>query len=242
MSDWDFEQYEKTGYLTEDCRLFHIRDQVEKTIDFHYHDFYKIIYFVDGRVDYHIEGKTYQLKPHDFVMVGANEIHKPVIDSSKPYDRYIIYLSDSFLNRGNGKDVTLRECFERAQKMQNRVVHFIPESYEGILGSLLKIEQIGKQAGQYLNEILLEAAFLDVDTLAEKFYISKYYLMRQFKLATGYSIHQYINEKRILAARRMILAGMPPSKACYECGFHDYSTFARRFKEILQVSPSKLGL
>ena len=284
MSDWDFEQYEKTGYLTEDCRLFHIRDQVEKTIDFHYHDFYKIIYFVDGRVDYHIEGKTYQLKPHDFVMVGANEIHKPVIDTSKPYDRYIIYLSDSFLNRGNGKDVTLRECFERAQKMQNRVVHFIPESYEGILGSLLKIEQIGKQAGQYLNEILLEAAFLefmvlfnrsivsqpkafiattvyhekvvdvvayiqehldqelDVDTLAEKFYNSKYYLMRQFKLATGYSIHQYINEKRILAARRMILAGMPPSKACYECGFHDYSTFARRFKEILQVSPSKLGL
>ena len=284
MSDWDFEQYEKTGYLTEDCRLFHIRDQVEKTIDFHYHDFYKIIYFVDGRVDYHIEGKTYQLKPHDFVLVGANMIHKPVIDTSKPYERYIIYLSEPFLNRGNGQSDTLRECFDRAQKMQNRVVHFTPESYENILGSLLKIEQIGKQAGQYLNGILLEAAFLEfmvlfnrsivsqpkafiattvyhekvvdviayiqehldqelnVDTLAENFYISKYYLMRQFKLATGYSIHQYINEKRILAARRMILAGMPPSKACYECGFHDYSTFARRFKEILQVSPSRLGL
>ena len=64
--------------------------------------------------------------------------------------------------------------------------------------------------------------------------------MRQFKEATGYSIHQYINEKRIQMARRMILSGMPASVACYECGFHDYSTFARRFKEIVGEAPSKL--
>ena len=90
----------------------------------------------------------------------------------------------------------------------------------------------------YIQEHLTEN--INVDLLAGQCYVSKYYLMRQFKEATGYSIHQYINEKRIQAARRMILSGMPASKACYECGFHDYSTFARRFKMIVGAAPSRL--
>lgn len=278
----DFEKYEKTGYLREPCRLFHLRDHTEREFPFHYHEFYKIIYFVGGRADYKVEGKTYHLKPHDFVLVGANVIHKPEIDGKVPYERYIIYLSEDFLSQGNERGESLRYCFEQAAQSQNRVVHFAPESYEEIVGCLLRIEKIEGQRDAYMNDLLLRSAFLElmvlfnrnvlsqprafittaayhekvvdviayiqehlteeinVDLLAGRFYVSKYYLMRQFKEATGYSIHQYINEKRIQAARRMILSGMPAAKACYECGFRDYSTFARRFKTIVGEAPSKL--
>ena len=44
----EFEQYEKTGYLTEPYRIFHLRDCKEQQFDFHYLEFCKIIYFVDG--------------------------------------------------------------------------------------------------------------------------------------------------------------------------------------------------
>lgn len=277
------EQYEKTGYLTEPYKIFHLRDRKEQRIDFHYHDFYKIIYFLGGRVDYKVEGKTYRLKPHDFVLVGANVIHKPEIDGTVPYERYIIYLSEGFLAESNARDESLKYCFEEAQRSQNRVVHFAPESYEELVGALLRMEKIERQTEAYMGDVLLKSAFLEfmvlfnrnvirqpgaflttaayhekvidvisyiqehlaedisVDVLAGRCYISKYYLMRQFKEATGYGIHQYINEKRIQAARRMILSGMPASRACYECGFRDYSTFARRFKMIVGVAPSKLG-
>lgn len=282
MNDRKLEQYEKAGYLTEPFRVFHLRDCKKQEFAFHYHEFYKIIYFVEGNVDYKIEGKTYHLKPHDFVLVGANVIHKPEIDSSVPYNRYIIYLSEAFLAEENERGESLKRCFEEAQQSQNRVVHFSAESYEEIVGCLLRMTRIEKQSGEYLGDLLLKAAFLEfmvlfnrkcmeqpkaylttavyhekvvdaityiqehlseeinVDILAGQFYISKYYLMRQFKEATGYSIHQYINEKRIQMARRMLLSGMPASVACYECGFHDYSTFARRFKEIVGEAPSKL--
>lgn len=282
MNDEEFEQYEKTGYLTEPFRVFHIRDCTGQKFVFHYHDFYKIIFFVEGDVDYQVEGKSYHLKPHDFVLVGANVIHRPDINGKTPYERYIIYLSEEFLRRENSRGESLKQCFAIAEQTQNRVVHFAPESYEEILSSLLKIEQIGKKSDRYLNDVLLESAVLEfmvllnrnaivqpkafittavyhekvvdviayiqehladdmsVDFLADHFFISKYYLMRKFKLATGYSLHQYINEKRILAAKRMILAGMPASKACFECGYQDYSTFARRFKEIVGTPPSKL--
>lgn len=278
----ELERYEKTGYLAEPYRIFHLRDCMEQEFDFHYHEFYKIIYFIEGRVDYKVEGKTYHLKPHDFVLVGANVIHKPEVDISIPYERYIIYLSEEFLSEEKEQGDSLKYCFEVAQRSQNRVVHFTPESYEELVGCLLHMEKIVSQKEAYMSGLLLKSAFLEfmvlfnrnvvgqprafittaayngkvidviayiqehlteeinVDILAKQCYISKYYLMRQFKEATGYSIHQYINEKRIQAARRMILSGIPASEACYQCGFHDYSTFARRFKTIVGVAPSKL--
>lgn len=41
----DYSQYEsqKTGYLKEDFRLFHIKDQTEREFSWHYHDFHKIV-------------------------------------------------------------------------------------------------------------------------------------------------------------------------------------------------------
>lgn len=278
----EFERYEKAGYLKEPFKIFHIRDCREQEFAFHYHEFYKIIYLVEGKVDYKVEGKTYHLKPHDFVLVGANVIHKPEIDGSVPYERYIVYLSEEFLAEENERGESLKYCFGEAERLQNRVVHFEAESYEKLVGCLLNMEKIERQKDEYMGDLLLKSAFLEfmvlfnrntlrqpkafittaayhekvidvityiqehlaedinVDVLAKQCYISKYYLMRQFKEATGYSIHQYINEKRIQAARRMILSGMPASKACYECGFRDYSTFARRFKLIVGTAPSKL--
>ena len=275
------EQYEKTGFLTEPFKIFHIKDCVKKEFDFHYLDFYKIIYFVDGNVNYKIEGKSYKLKPHDFVLVDFNAIHKPEIETDIPYERYIIYLSEEFMSHENERMESMRNCFELAKKNRNAVIHFAPGSYENLLYCLMRIEKEAMQKQDFLSDRMLEAAFLEfmvlfnracvaqpnafitmasynekivdvisyiqknltqeeisIDLLAEKFYISRYYLMRQFKEATGYSIHQYINEKRILEAKRRILTGVPASKVCYDCGFSDYSTFARRFKDIVGVSPS----
>ena len=55
-------------------------------------------------------------------------------------------------------------------------------------------------------------------------------MMRQFKEETGYTIHQYITEKRVLKAKGMIQAGMSATQACYACGFQNYSTFSRAYK------------
>lgn len=280
MEEKGLEQYEKTGFLTESFKLFHIKDCVRKEFDFHYHDFYKIIYFVDGNVQYKIEGKSYKLKPHDFVLVDYNAIHKPEIATDMPYDRYIIYLSEEFMEQENNRMECMKKCFEIARQNRNSVVHFAPGSYEKLLSCLMRMERETEQEQEFLSDKMLEAAFLEfmvlfnracmaqpkafittasyhekivdvisyiqehlteeisIDLLAEKFYISRYYLMRQFKEATGYSIHQYINEKRILEAKRRIMTGEQASKVCYECGFSDYSTFARRFKDIIGIAPS----
>ena len=91
---------------------------------------------------------------------------------------------------------------------------------------------------RYINEHLAED--LSIEVLAEHFYISKYHMMRQFKEETGYTIHQYITEKRLLDARNRMNAGVPATRACYESGFKDYSTFLRAFKGRMEKKPSDL--
>lgn len=90
---------------------------------------------------------------------------------------------------------------------------------------------------QYINDNLLQK--LTIDSLAEKFYLSKYYMMRRFKDATGYSIHQYIINKRLLYARSLLADDIALTKICFDCGFRDYSTFSRAFKELFQQTPKQ---
>ena len=94
----DYSQYtlEKTGYLKEEFRLFHINDRTDREFSYHYHDFHKIIVFLSGKVTYHIEGKAYHLKPRDILLVSQGAIHKPEIDPSVPYERYISGFATTF--------------------------------------------------------------------------------------------------------------------------------------------------
>lgn len=88
---------------------------------------------------------------------------------------------------------------------------------------------------KYINANLRED--LTIDHLAEIFFISKYYLMRTFKAQTGYSIHRYILEKRLILARTLISKGASMTEACLDCGFNDYSSFVRAFKKTYGLSP-----
>jgi AraC-like DNA-binding protein len=79
---------------------------------------------------------------------------------------------------------------------------------------------------------------LSIDKISDEFYISKYHMMRIFKAETGYSVHQYIMEKRILRARDLIIAGEPAMSASIESGFHDYSSFCKAFRKATGKLPS----
>lgn len=97
-------------------------------------------------------------------------------------------------------------------------------------------ESIGEVIN-YINENICED--LPIESLASKFYMSKYHLMHKFKSQTGYTIHNYIVQKRLIMSNTLIKAGKPIAEACAECGFGDYSSFVRAFKKMYGLSPKK---
>ena len=94
-----------------------------------------------------------------------------------------------------------------------------------------KMEEILQYIVHHLDEDL------SVDSLSKRFYLSRYYLMHRFKAVTGYTVHQYISQKRLLLAGELIRRGVPVMKSAEQAGFAEYSTFLRAFQNTFHMSP-----
>lgn len=270
-----FYQTEKTGYLNEQFRLFHLKDQTRKEFSYHYHDFHKVVIFISGKAAYHIEGKAYQLKPWDILLVNRHAIHRPEIDSSVPYERFILWIQNDIPWQ------ELLKCFQKANDRSYNLVRLNSTLQEKMKDILFELENSAKsdeygreiltqslflQFMVYLNRIFLEKQYifdkksytfdsqiasilqyinhnlkedLSVETLSARYYVSKYHLMRKFKQETGYTLHNYIVNKRLLMARTLISNGMPVTKAAQESGFAEYSTFSRAYRKQFKTNPSE---
>ena len=89
---------------------------------------------------------------------------------------------------------------------------------------------------KYLNENINRN--ISLEFLANRFFVSKYYLCRVFKKHNGISIHGYITQKRVMQAKLLIEAGETASAAAYKVGFRDYSAFYRAFVKIVGLPPT----
>ena len=92
----------------------------------------------------------------------------------------------------------------------------------------------------YINEHYNEN--LTLDDLANKFFVSKYHLSREFQRLVGTTVHRYIVQKRLVMAKQMLSAGRPSSEVYQNCGFGDYSNFYRAFRAEYQISPKEYVL
>ena len=70
-----------------------------------------------------------------------------------------------------------------------------------------------------------------VDDLADHFFYKPFLSDAPFKAETGYSMRLLYQRKRLLAAKTQPKRKERMTEACYACGFRDYSTFSRAFKE-----------
>ncbi|NIK75018.1 AraC-like DNA-binding protein [Paenibacillus castaneae] len=80
---------------------------------------------------------------------------------------------------------------------------------------------------------------LSLSELERRFFINKYYLLRQFKQYTGSTVHEYIVSKRVSLAKKYLAEGVGVLEACMRCGFNDYSSFLRMFKKKTGVQPKE---
>lgn len=107
------------------------------------------------------------------------------------------------------------------------------EEIEGDVQYNEKINDIIRHINLHLSEELT------LEDISARFYISKYHLLREFKKNTGYTIHQYIQKKRLILARMLLKGNIKVTEVVIKCGFGDYSNFIRSFKREYGVSPKK---
>ena len=270
-------QYAKRGYLLENFRLFHLNTDAETRVDYHYHEFCKLLLLVSGRGSYVVDGQRYLLQPGDVVLVDSRSVHRPELETGNPYERIIIYISPEFLQKMSTEDCDLQQIFSadtghvlRLKETERKKVFAMTAALEKELSG----EDYGRElvSNAYLLRLLVEvgrqrrrkdavnphpvipqnprvlewmryleahlAEDLDMDLLAEEFFISKYHMMRLFHRETGFTIHTYLLQRRLLAARQLIDKGMRATEACYRCGFRSYSSFTRAYSKHFGSTPT----
>ena len=98
-------------------------------------------------------------------------------------------------------------------------------------------EEKVKDILMYINDNLTSS--IGLCEIADRFFLSKYYLCHMFKEQTGLTINQYISYKRIMLVRELCAKGSNITDASIEAGFGDYSNFYKIYKKETGHSPKK---
>lgn len=153
-------QYAKKGYLDGQFRLFHLTDQETREIEYHYHDFDKITIFIKGQVTYVVEGRSYELKPYDIVLVKHNDLHRLTVDNRAPYERIIVYISPAFIEAYQTSDYDLSFCFQKAYEEGSNVLRIPSLEKSPLFHAINRLEQSFSDQG-YAATLYRQLLFLE---------------------------------------------------------------------------------
>jgi len=232
----------------------------------HTHNNYEIFCFLSGDANYYIEGTIYNLKPNDILIINKLEAHSLLIKSTAPYKRIVInFDSDSLLI--DDKNKLLKFINDKPLGINNHYPSSIFHSknwiyyLEKICGSddinvqrmyltvlINELSESQKEITQkysqhtetnsilkYINDNLTNN--ISLEKICDKFHFSKTHLNRKFKTVVGTTIWEYIITKRLHLAKELLKNGAHPTSVYLNCGFNDYCTFYKGYKNKFGVSP-----
>ena len=159
----------KAGYLKEPYHYFHLKDTAGQELDFHFHEFDKIVILISGRVNYLVESSSYDIKPWNVLLVRHHTIHKAVIDKSEPYERIIIYLDRKYFERimpGAG----LTDCFDQADKHGRHLLSADDEQLAELKAAVSAFERTQgdmRFGAQAMGETMIVQLLIHISRLSE---------------------------------------------------------------------------
>lgn len=129
---------ERQYMIQEGYEVYEKRGAPLGALAFHYHNFYEIIYVLEGEYSSMLENQTYHMKKGDFLLIDCNVMHKYHFienkhDSSR---RIILWITREMLQNLSGEGFDLSACF----RGQGFCAYHFPIYYEEMLrGYLLKL-------------------------------------------------------------------------------------------------------
>jgi len=93
------------------------------------------------------------------------------------------------------------------------------------------------QIMDYINRHYTED--ITLETLAERFHFSKYYISHLFKDYVGISPYDYLIIRRLYVCNNLIRGKYTVRQACLMVGFNNYSNFYRLYKKHFKITPQQ---
>lgn len=230
----------------------------------HAEPIYEILLFLQGNASFNIEGKLFPLCPYDLAIIPANLFHFIDFKDNLVYERVMFkfkivknedpdlikfYSEPRVVNIQN--NANLMNLFDRAKKYfytfeQNDLDPIMNALFQELQVLLKRLDfghatpysisnptvlQMIKLINENLNQDLSAKFF------AERLFLSESHLKHLFSKNMHIGLNHYINNLRILKARKLIKSGSRPTDIFKQCGFDSYSTFYREYKHFTGKTP-----
>lgn len=232
----------------------------------HSHDGYELYYLLDGVRDYFIRDRTYRVQAGEFVFIENGELHRTLDAGAPEHERIVFNIDASIVERlplqaGNGvvrlspgerwkgESIVrelLRECRDDEPGKD--------EMIEALLTQLLLVvfraaggrtaeETAPSAAHQTMSEIAAYVSAhcaepLQLGSVADRFYVSPYYLSRTFKACTGFGFSEYVQLVRMREAQRLLReTDLKMIDVAERSGIGSVAGFHRLFKRMNGCSP-----
>ena len=159
----------RAGYLRESFHYFHLKDTAGQELDFHFHEFDKLVILLEGSVNYLVEEQRYNLPPWSVLLVRHHAIHKAIIDRSRPYERIILYLDRRYFERafpGAG----LMDCFDQADRHRKYLLTATDTQLQELKAAVAAYEKAAmdtRLGSQTMRETLIIQLLIHVNRLHE---------------------------------------------------------------------------
>ncbi len=132
---------ERQFMMEEKYEIFEKQGPPLGALSLHYHNFYEIIYIVEGEFSSLVEDQTYHLKKGDFLLIDCNVLHKYhyIEKKHETSTRIVLWITRQMLEELSGDGVDLSACFtgrNGSHEEGSRACHF-PIYYEEMLRGFL---------------------------------------------------------------------------------------------------------
>lgn len=141
--------------MKKDFMLSHNTDRYTKPIQFHSHDHFEIYFFAAGSVKYYVENEDYELKKGDVLIIPPGKLHRPVIEDNSPYERYVLWIFNSFLMNNSGIGGFVGEINQLTEEKKTHLVSFSAEeqnSIRALLDKALENYNSEEAFSEYISE------------------------------------------------------------------------------------------
>lgn len=216
-----------------------------------------------GKGYLHYQGQDFQLTQGDCFFLDCREPHDYHCDDDDPWELTWVHFngctSEGYYRLFTAQTPPIFHPVSvgKLTSLVQEIIRLNTESFAdteiltsqqlvNLLTALLSVNSISEGVDSALQSKLrtvlsyIDANFtsdISLDALAQRFFISKYYLTREFKRSYGETIFQHIISLRINYAKRLLRFTDKSVEEISElCGFNDQSYFSKQFKKAENVT------
>nr|WP_243238655.1 AraC family transcriptional regulator [Romboutsia sp. 1001713B170207_170306_H8] len=122
-----------------DFVVYYYKDTEIPEVPLHYHEFYELLFLIDGNLDYIVEDYIYHLEKGDLLFIPPGVFHNPIIHNfDVPYERYVLWISVFAINKifelDEDADIFKDESFNKSFLLRSK--GYIASTLQGAFKSL----------------------------------------------------------------------------------------------------------